>query len=415
MATVSSLPDVLAQFEAAAKRLGLDDGGRRWMLACDRSLIVSVPTLMDDGSLKVFTGYRVQHNNTLGPFKGGIRYHPDVTLDDITALAMLMTWKCALMGLPYGGAKGGIPCDPRAMTRGELERMTRRYTSEISLIIGPDMDIPAPDLGTDEQTMAWIMDTYSMQRGVTVPGVVTGKPLLLGGSLGRGGAAGLGVYYVAVEAAKLLGLSLDGARVVVQGFGNVGRTVARQFKQERCRIVAVAGSRGGRYRPDGLDLDRLVAHVAGGGRLEDCPDGDRITNPELFEVPCEILVPAAVSGQITEANAHKVRARILAEGANAPTTPAADAILRDLGVFVIPDILANAGGVTVSYFEWVQDLQFYFWTEREINLRLRDIMSGAFQRVHAAGEQYRTDLRTAALMIAVKRVMDGHHLRGTYP
>jgi glutamate dehydrogenase (NAD(P)+) len=415
MAPVSSLPDVLAQFEAAAKRLGLDDGIRRRMLACDRSLIVSVPTLMDDGSLKVFTGYRVQHNNTLGPFKGGIRYHPDVTLDDITALAMLMTWKCALMGLPYGGAKGGIPCDPRAMTRGELERMTRRYTSEIFLIIGPDMDIPAPDLGTDEQTMAWIMDTYSMQRGVTVPGVVTGKPLLLGGSLGRGGAAGLGVYYVAVEAAKLLGLNLDRARVAVQGFGSVGRTVAQQFKQEGSRIVAVAGSRGGRYRPDGLDLDRLVAHLAGGGRLEDCPDGDRITNPELFEVPCEILVPAAVSGQITEANAHKVRARIMAEGANAPTTPTADAILRELGVFVIPDILANAGGVTVSYFEWVQDLQFYFWTEREINLRLRDIMSGAFQRVHAAGQQYRTDLRTAALMIAVKRVVDGHHLRGDYP
>jgi glutamate dehydrogenase (NAD(P)+) len=301
------------------------------------------------------------------------------------------------------------------MSRGELERMTRRYTSEIFLIIGPDMDILAPDLGTDEQTMAWIMDTYSMQRGVTVPGVVTGKPLLLGGSLGRAEATGRGVHYVAMEAAKLLGLTLEGARVAVQGFGNVGRTVAQQFMHEGCRIVAVTGSRGGRYRPDGLDLDRLVAHVAGGGRLEDCPDGDRITNPELFEVPCEILVPAAVSGQITEANAHKVRARILAEGANAPTTPAADAILREAGVFVIPDILANAGGVVVSYFEWVQDLQFYFWTEREINLRLREIMSQAFQRVHADADQHRADLRTAALMIAVKRVLDGHHLRGTYP
>jgi len=415
MTTVSSLPNVLTQFEAAAERLGLDDGIRRRLLASDRSLIVSVPTMMDDGGLKVFTGYRVQHNNTLGPFKGGIRYHPDVTLDDITALAMLMTWKCALMGLPYGGAKGGIPCDPRAMSRGELERMTRRYTSEIFLIIGPDMDILAPDLGTDEQTMAWIMDTYSMQRGVTVPGVVTGKPLLLGGSLGRGGATGRGVYYVAMEAAKLLGLTLEGARVAVQGFGSVGRTVAQQLKQEGCRIVAVTGTRGGRYRPDGLDLDRLVSHVAEGGRLEDGPDGERITNPELFEIPCEILVPAAVSGQITEANAHKVRARILAEGANAPTTPMADAILRELGVFVIPDILANAGGVTVSYFEWVQDLQFYFWTEQEINLRLRGIMSEAFQRVHAVAEQHRTDLRTAALMIAVKRVMDGHRLRGNYP
>ncbi len=415
MASVNSLPNVLTHFEAAAERLGLDDGTRRRHLACDRSLIVSVPTLMDDGGLKVFTGYRVQHNNTLGPFKGGIRYHPGVTLDEITALAMLMTWKCALMGLPYGGAKGGIPCDPRTLSRGELERMTRRYTSEIFLIIGPDMDIAAPDMGTDEQIMAWMMDTYSMQRGITVPGVVTGKPLLLGGSLGRSEATGRGVYYVAVEAAKLLGLSLEGARVAIQGFGNVGRTVARQFKQEGCRVVAVTGSRGGRYQPDGLDLDRLLTHVAEGARLEECPDGDRITNTELFEVPCEILVPATVAGQVTEANAHKIRARILAEGANAPTTPLADAVLRELGVVVIPDILANAGGVVVSYFEWVQDLQFYFWTEREINLRLREIMSQAFKRVHAAGEQHRTDLRTAALMIAVKRVTDAHRLRGTYP
>jgi glutamate dehydrogenase (NAD(P)+) len=293
--------------------------------------------------------------------------------------------------------------------------MTRRYTSEIFPIIGPDMDIAAPDMGTDEQIMAWMMDTYSMQRGITVPGVVTGKPLLLGGSLGRSEATGRGVYYVAVEAAKLLGLSLEGARVAIQGFGNVGRTVARQFKQEGCRVVAVTGSRGGRYQPDGLDLDRVLAHVAEGARLEECPDGDRITNTELFEVPCEILVPAAVAGQVTEANAHKVRARILAEGANAPTTPLADAVLREHGVLVIPDILANAGGVVVSYFEWVQDLQFYFWTEREINLRLREIMSQAFKRVHAAGEQHRTDLRTAALMIAVKRVTDAHRLRGTYP
>ncbi len=415
MATMNSLPNVLTQFDAAAERLGLSDGMRRRLLACDRSLLVSVPTMMEDGSLKVFAGYRVQHNNTLGPFKGGIRYHPEVTLDEVTVLAMLMTWKCALMGLPYGGAKGGVPCDPRTMSRGELERMTRRYTSEIFLIIGPDIDIPAPDMGTDEQIMAWMMDTYSMQRGVTVPGVVTGKPLLLGGSLGRGQATGRGVYYVAVEAAKLLGLTLEGVRVAIQGFGNVGRTVAQQLKQEGCRVVAVSGSRGGRYQPDGLDLDRLVAHVEGGGRLEECPDGDRIGNTELFEVPCEILVPAAVAGQTTEANAHKIRARILAEGANAPTTPVADAILRELGVLVIPDILANAGGVTVSYFEWVQDLQFYFWGEREINLRLREIMTRAFQRVHAVGEQHRTDLRTAALMIGVKRVSDGQRMRGLYP
>ena len=415
MAAADSLRHILTQFEAAAERLGLDAGMRRRLVACDRALIVSVPTLMDDGRLHVFTGYRIQHNNTLGPAKGGVRYHPDVTLDEITALAILMTWKCALMGLPYGGAKGGIPCDPRAMSRGELERMTRRYTTEIFLIIGPDLDIPAPDMGTDEQIMAWMMDTYSMQRGVTVPGVVTGKPLLLGGSLGRREATGRGVYYVAVEAAKLLGLTLEGARVAIQGFGNVGRTVAQQLSQEGCRIVAVTGSRGGRHQADGLDLERLAAHVADGGRLEECPVGDRITNAELFGLPCDILVPAAVGGQVTEANADQIRARILAEGANAPTTPEADAILRERGVLVIPDILANAGGVTVSYFEWVQDLQFYFWTEREINLRLREIMSQAFRRVHAAADKHKTDLRTAALMIGVQRVAEGHRLRGLYP
>jgi glutamate dehydrogenase (NAD(P)+) len=415
MASRLSLPQVLTQLDLAADRLRLDESARRRLRACDRALIVSVPTLMDDGRLQVFTGYRVQHNNTLGPTKGGVRYHPDVTLEEITALAMLMTWKCALMGLPYGGAKGGIPCDPRAMSQGELERMTRRYTTEIYLIIGPDLDIPAPDMGTNEQVMAWMMDTYSMQRGVTVPGVVTGKPLLLGGSEGRREATGRGVYTVAVEAAKLLGLTLEGARVAIQGFGNVGRTVAQQLRQEGCRIVAATSSRGGRFQADGLDLDRLLAHAADGGRLEDCPVGDRITNAELFSLPCEILVPAAVGGQITEANADRIRARILAEGANAPTTPEADAILRRRGVLVIPDILANAGGVTASYFEWVQDLQFYFWTEREIQLRLREIMSQAFRRVHEAATEHETDLRTAALMLAIKRVAEAQRMRGLYP
>ncbi len=415
MPTSLSLQHALSQVEVAADRLGLDAGNRRRLQACDRCLIVSVPTAMDDGRLHVFTGYRVQHNNTLGPTKGGVRYHPDVTLEEVTGLAMLMTWKCALMGLPYGGAKGGIACDPRAMSRGELERMTRRYTSEIFLIIGPELDILAPDLGTDEQVMAWIMDTYSMQRGVTVPGVVTGKPLLLGGSLGRREATGRGVFYVSVEAAKLLGLSLEGARVAIQGFGNVGRTVAQQLRQEGCRIVAVTGSRGGRYQDDGLDLDRVLAHLTEGGRLEECAVGDRITNAELYGLPCDLLVPAAIGGQVTAANADRIRARILAEGANAPTTPEADVILRDRGVLVIPDILANAGGVTASYFEWVQDLQFYFWTEGEISLRLREIMRQAFRRVHAMAEEQQTDLRTAALMIAVKRVADGQRLRGLYP
>ncbi|HSB70603.1 MAG TPA: Glu/Leu/Phe/Val dehydrogenase [Candidatus Methylomirabilis sp.] len=415
MATSQSLRHALTQFHTAADHLKLNAGTRRRLAACERALIVSVPTLMDDGRLQVFTGYRVQHNNTLGPCKGGIRYHPDATLDEITALAMLMTWKCALMGLPYGGAKGGIPCDPHGMSRGELERMTRRYTAEIFLIIGPDLDIPAPDMGTDEQVMAWIMDTYSMQKGATVPGVVTGKPLLLGGSLGRREATGRGVYYVAVEAAKVVGLTLEGSRVAIQGFGNVGRTVAQQFRQEGGRIVAVTGSRGGRFQADGLDLDRLLRHVTDGGRVEECPAGDRITNAELFELPCDILVPAAVGGQITGQNADRVHTRILAEGANAPVTPEADAILRQRGVLVIPDILANAGGVTVSYFEWVQDLQFYFWTEREINQRLREIMSQAFQRVQGTAVVQKTDLRTAALMLAIERVANAQRMRGLYP
>ncbi|HTU00506.1 MAG TPA: Glu/Leu/Phe/Val dehydrogenase, partial [Candidatus Sulfotelmatobacter sp.] len=365
-----SLEHVLVQVEAAADKLGLDESTRRRLRACDRALVVSVPTRMDDGRLHVFTGFRVQHNNTLGPNKGGVRYHPEVTLDGISALAMLMTWKCALMGLPYGGAKGGIPCDPHAMSRGELERMTRRYTSEIFLIIGPDLDIPAPDMGTDEQIMAWMMDTYSMQRGITVPGVVTGKPLLLGGSLGRREATGRGVYYVAVEAAKLIGLRLEGARVAIQGFGSVGRTVAQQLSQEGARIVAVTGSRGGRVQADGLDLPQVLRHMSQGARLEDCPVGEPLTNRELFELPCDILVPAAVPAQLTAENAGRVRARIVVEGANLPTTPEADAVLRDRGIAVVPDILANAGGVTVSYFEWVQNLQQVRWDLDHVNSEL---------------------------------------------
>ena len=410
-----SLGHVLTQMETAADKLGFDASTRRRLRACDRALIVSVPTRMDDGRVQVFTGFRVQHNNTLGPNKGGVRYHPAVTLDGITALAMLMTWKCALMGLPYGGSKGGIPCDPHTMSRGELERMTRRYTSEIFLIVGPDLDIPAPDMGTDEQVMAWIMDTYSMQRGVTVPGVVTGKPLLLGGSLGRREATGRGVYYVAVEAAKLTGLQLDGARVAIQGFGNVGKTVAQQLAREGARIVAITGSRGGRTQANGLDLPQLLNCTNEGGRLEDCPVGEPITNQELFALPCDLLIPAAVPGQLTADNASQVRARIVVEGANLPTTPEADAILRERGIMVIPDILANAGGVTVSYFEWVQDLQFYFWTEQEINERLREIMTQAFQRVQATAQGAGTDLRTGALMLALARLSEAQRMRGLYP
>ena len=415
-ASKGMLQATLAQLDEAADKLNLDPGVHLRLRQPQRALIVSVPTLMDDGRLEVFTGYRVQHDFTLGPTKGGVRYHPDVTLEEVTALAMLMTWKCALMGLPYGGAKGGVRCDPTMMSKGELERMTRRYTSEILLVIGPDLDIPAPDLYTDEQVMAWMMDTYSMQKGMTVPGVVTGKPLLLGGSLGRIEATGRGVSYVIVEAAKELKLPLEGATVAVQGFGNVGSVAARLLDGEGAKIVAVSGSKGGLYNPEGLDIPKLLKHL----REEKAPllefkDGDRISNEELLALPCDILIPAALGGQITEQNADRIKAKILAEGANGPTTPEADKILLQKGVFIIPDILANAGGVTVSYFEWVQDLQFYFWKEREIHQRLQEIMTEAFRRVLATARERRTDMRMAALMLGIKRVADGHQLRGLYP
>lgn len=410
------LQTAVAQLDRVAEKLNLDHGIHIRLRQPQRALVVSIPTLMDDGGLEVFTGYRVQHDFTLGPTKGGVRYHPDVDLEEVTALAMLMTWKCALMGLPYGGAKGGVRCDATRMSQGELERMTRRYTSEIIFMIGPDLDIPAPDLYTNEQVMAWMMDTYSMQKGITVPGVVTGKPLLLGGSLGRMEATGRGVYYVVLAAAKELDLDLKGAKVVVQGFGNVGSVAARLLHEEGCRVVAVSGSKGGLYNPNGLEIPKLIQSVKAKEPLLEFRDGgDRIGNEELLELPCDILIPAALGGQITEKNADRIRAKIVAEGANAPTTPEADRILNERGVFVIPDILANAGGVTVSYFEWVQDLQFYFWKEREINMKLQEIMTNTFRRVIAFAYERKVDLRTAALMLGVKRVADAQKLRGLYP
>jgi len=410
------LQTVLAQLDRVAEKLNLDPGIHRRLRKPQRALIVSVPTLMDDGRLEVFTGYRVQHDFTLGPTKGGIRYHPDVDLDEVTALAMLMTWKCALMGLPYGGAKGGVCCDPTRMSLAELERMTRRYTSEIIFMIGPDLDIPAPDLYTNEQVMAWMMDTYSMQKGITVPGVVTGKPLLLGGSLGRIEATGRGVSYVVMAAAKELRLPLEGARVVVQGFGNVGSVAARLLHEEGCQVVAVSGSKGGLYNPHGLDIPKLIQAVKAKEPLLEFKDGgDQVSNEELLELPCDILIPAAVGGQITEKNAERIQAKIIAEGANGPTTSEADRILQERGVWLIPDILANAGGVTVSYFEWVQDLQFYFWKEREINLRLQELMTEAYKRVSALAKKEKVDMRTAALMLGVKRVAEAQKLRGLYP
>lgn len=414
-AQYSMLDVALAQLDSVAARLALDPGIHKRLRQPQRSLIVSVPTRMDDGRLEVFTGFRVQHDLTLGPTKGGIRYHPGVDLDEVTALAMLMTWKCALIGLPYGGAKGGICCDATRMSQGELERMTRRYTSEILLVIGPDQDIPAPDLYTNEQIMAWVMDTYSMHRGITTPGVVTGKPLLLGGSLGRAEATGRGVYYTVKAAAREYDLPLKGARVAVQGFGNVGAIAAKLLYEEDCRVIAVSDSKGGVYNANGLNIAKVLAEDAEGGSVTRHRDGDRITNEELLELDCDILVPAATEGQITRKNADRIRARIVAEGANGPTTPAADQILAAKGIAVIPDILANAGGVAVSYFEWVQDLQQYFWHEYQINERLAEIMTTAFQRVVAMSRKEQVDLRTAALMLAVKRVADGKQLRGLYP
>lgn len=409
------LEEAVAQLDQVAAHIKLDEGVHKRLRRPQRALIVSVPTRMDDGRVEVFEGYRVQHDNSFGPTKGGIRYHPDVNLDEITALAMLMTWKCALMSLPYGGAKGGVRCNPPAMSEGELERMTRRYTSEIVLLIGPDLDIPAPDVYTNEQTMAWMMDTYSMQRGITVPGVVTGKPVLLGGSLGRREATGRGVAFVAAEAARELKITLAGATVAVQGKGNVGGVAARLLHEAGCRIVGLSDSKGGIHHSQGLDIPRILRAVQEGARLAEMPEVDKITNEELLALPVDILVPAALEGAIHEGNAAAVRAKLVVEGANGPTTAGADRILEQKGVRVIPDILANAGGVTVSYFEWVQDLQFYFWREEEINLRLKEIMVGAFRRVWDSAAEQRIPMRVAAMSLAVRRVAEAHRLRGLYP
>jgi glutamate dehydrogenase (NAD(P)+) len=403
------------QLNAVAKRINLDHAILERLRYPRRALVVSVPTLMDDGRTEVFIGYRVHHNTVLGPTKGGIRYHPEVSLGEVSALAMLMSWKCSLMGLPYGGAKGGVACNPSLLSQRELERMTRRYTAEVMLLIGPDLDIPAPDLGTNEQTMAWIMDTYAMTQGRTVPGVVTGKPLLVGGSAGRRDATGRGLVYALGQAVRDVQLGLKDARAVVQGFGNVGSVAARLLWREGCQVVAVGDARGGITNSRGLDIRELTNHVKEAGTVVGFPGAEPITNADLLELPCDILVPAALGGQITVHNADRIRARIVAEGANGPTTPEADEILGERGVLVIPDILANAGGVIVSYFEWVQGLQYHFWRESEINSRLQEIMIRAYRRVSAMAQRERVNLRTAALMVGVRRVADAFHLRGFYP
>jgi glutamate dehydrogenase (NAD(P)+) len=404
----------IQQFDIAADRLGVDPNVARRLRRPDRALIVSVPTRMDDGGVKVFTGYRVQHNDVLGPFKGGIRYHPAVNLGEVSALAMWMTWKCSLVGLPLGGAKGGIACDPAELSRHELQSMTRRFTAEIINVIGPEVDVPAPDMGTGEQVMAWIMDTYSQHKGHAVPEIVTGKPVAIGGTLGRREATGRGVVYMIIEAAKHLNIDLSQCTAVVQGFGNVGSVAVKELANIGVKVIGVSDRTGGFVDEKGLPVEKLLELADKNHSLEGCPYGDKISNEELLELKCDVLVPAALEMQITKANAAKIQCRILAEGANGPTTPDADTILRENGIFLIPDILANAGGVVVSYFEWVQDLQNFFWNEVEVNSKLREILVKSFHEVLRMSEKHRVDMRLAALMIGIDRVTRAMLWRGLY-
>ena len=405
----------LTQLNSVAKRMNLDPNVHAILQHPKRSLIVSVPMRRDDGSVEVFTGYRVQHNISRGPAKGGIRYHPLVTLDEIKALAMLMTWKCAVVNIPYGGAKGGIACNPEEMSAGEIERLTRRYTSEIITMIGPERDIPAPDVNTNQQVMAWIMDTYSIDRGYSVPGVVTGKPLSVGGTLGRTEATARGCVYVLMSALKHLDLDLHKQKVVVQGYGKVGSPLAKFLHDQGCKIIGLSDVHGGIYNPQGLDPWKVNEHVKKTGSVTNYKPAENITNQELLTLNCDILTPAALENQITQDNAPHIKTRVILEAANGPTTPEADRILQDRGIFVIPDILANAGGVTVSYFEWVQGLQSYFWSEREVNLKLRDIIQKAFDSVCRLSLKQKVTLRTAAQMLAISRVAEAHLTRGLYP
>jgi len=405
----------LRQFNVAADYLPLKRGIREFLAYPKRELTVNFPVKMDDGSVRIFTGYRVHHSTVLGPTKGGIRYHPDVTLNDVRALAMWMTWKCSVLGLPYGGAKGAVVVNPKELSSDELEHLTRRYATEISLLMSPEGDIPAPDLGTNAQIMAWIMDTYSMHAGHSTPSVVTGKPLAIGGSYGRAEAPGRGVWLVAREACRRVGIPLDGATVVVQGFGAVGSTVASLLHDHGCRIVAASDSSGGVYRPGGIDPRALRRHKDEHGTVQGFPGTDRVTNAQMLELPCDILVPSAVQGQITGENAPRLRARIVVEGANGPLTPDADRILAERRILVVPDIIANAGGVIVSYFEWVQGLQQFFWTEEEVNRNLERIILRSFHQVMATAEEKGTTLRTAALIRAIGRVADALMTRGIYP
>lgn len=402
------------RFDIAADFLHLDQGLRDVLRTPDRELTVSVPVLMDDKSIRVYTGYRVQHNFVLGPCKGGIRFAPDVHLDEVRALAAWMTWKCSVVGLPFGGGKGGVICDPREMSAGELERLTRRYTANIMDILGPDRDVPAPDVNTNDQTMAWIMDTYSMHVRSTQTAVVTGKPLSLGGSLGRREATGRGVMITAREALKRLGMRPEDAKVVVQGSGNVGGIGAMLMHREGYTITSMSDQYGAIHNEKGLDVPKVLEYLAEKGRLNGFPDADAVPNANQVEIECDVLVPAAVENAITSRNVDKVKTKLIVEGANGPTTYQADKVLDARGVMVVPDILANAGGVTVSYFEWVQDRMGYFWTEEVVNSRLEQIMVRAFDEVDEVAKRYEASLRLGAYIHAIDRVATVYRLRGTF-
>jgi glutamate dehydrogenase (NAD(P)+) len=405
---------MMSRFDRAAELLDLEPGLYKVLRHPEKQIIVSVPTLMDNGEVEVFTGYRVLYNTSRGPAKGGIRFDTQVTLEEVKALAAWMTWKCAVVNLPFGGSKGGVVCDPFKLSAGELERLTRRYTAGIIATLGPDSDVPAPDVNTNERVMAWVMDTYSMHMRHTVTAVVTGKPVEMGGSLGRREATGRGCMIVTKEALKHLGMSVPGTTIAIQGFGNVGSVAAQLLQREGCKVVAISDKSGGYYNPSGIDLAAALAHVKQHRGLEGFRGGDQISNDDLLTLDVDVLLPAALENVITSKNASKVRAKIICEGANGPTTAGADSVLDEKGIFVIPDILANAGGVTVSYFEWVQDRGGYFWDEATVNARLTEIMTRSFADVLQLSRQHKVNMRTAAYMLSISRVATVHRLRGIY-
>ena len=415
MVTTSFYQGVLRQFDTAAELLGLDEDLRIILRTSKREMTVHFPVRMDDGSVRMYEGYRVQHNVNCGPAKGGIRYSPEASLDEVKALAMLMTWKCAVLGIPYGGAKGGVTVDRRELSKGELERLTRRYATEISVIIGPDIDIPAPDVNTDGQIMAWIMDTLSMHSGHNTPAVVTGKPIEIGGSEGRIEATGRGVFIVTREVAKYLHVPFQGARVVIQGFGNVGSVTAHLMHEAGCKIVGLSDMYGAVSNPDGIDVNFTLKYVGEHGKLLGLPGTTEISNAQLLELPCDILIPAATEGVLTHVNAERIQAKFIVEAANGPTTPEADVIFHRRGIPVVPDILSNAGGVTVSYFEWVQGRENFFWSERRVNEQLEEMMQNSIARVLHEADTRIISLRMAAYAVAIARVAKATELRGIYP